>query len=129
MFPGEEERSARLANLYQMANWWPQGTPKGKTEPAAAPPAASAAPLVPAASVAEAPVPITSKTGVYSAETLRDLSKISEVNQKIFRRISAGVLHGVPPRSQLARVTRSCWPTGDRRVQHARRDGGGISFD
>jgi diguanylate cyclase (GGDEF)-like protein len=78
MFPGEEERSARLANLYQMANWWPQGTPKAKTEPSPAPPA-------PAEPVAEAPVPITSKTGVYSAETLRDLSKISEVNQKIFR--------------------------------------------
>src|SRR5712671_2953148 len=28
MFPGEEERNARLSNLYQMANWWPQGTPK-----------------------------------------------------------------------------------------------------
>src|SRR3989440_326497 len=85
MFPGEEERSARLANLYQMANWWPKGTSKAKTEPSPAPPAASAAPLVPAAPVAEAPVPITSRTGVYSAETLRDLSKISEVNQKIFR--------------------------------------------
>jgi diguanylate cyclase (GGDEF)-like protein len=85
MFPGEEERSARLANLYQMANWWPKGTPKAKTEPAPAPPAASPAPVAPAAPVAEAPVPITSRTGVYSAETLRDLSKISEVNQKIFR--------------------------------------------
>jgi len=82
MFPGEEERSARLANLYQMANWWPKGTPKAKTEPSPAPPAA---PLAPAVLVAEAPVPITSRTGVYSAETLRDLSKISEVNQKIFR--------------------------------------------
>jgi diguanylate cyclase (GGDEF)-like protein len=85
MFPGEEERSARLANLYQMANWWPQGPPKPKAEPAAAPPAVSAGPVAPAAPVAEAPVSITSKTGVYSAETLRDLSKISEVNQKIFR--------------------------------------------
>src|SRR6266403_3866024 len=82
MFPGEDERSARLANLYQMANWWPKGTPKAKTEPSPAPPAA---PLAPAVLVAEAPVPITSRTGVYSAETLRDLSKISEVNQKIFR--------------------------------------------
>ena len=27
----------------------------------------------------------TTRTGVYSAETLRDLSKISEINQKIFR--------------------------------------------
>jgi diguanylate cyclase (GGDEF)-like protein len=82
MFPGEEERSARLANLYQLANWWPQGAPKPKTEAAPAAPAVSGAPATP---VAEAQVSITSKTGVYSAETLRDLSKISEVNQKIFR--------------------------------------------
>jgi diguanylate cyclase (GGDEF)-like protein len=79
MFPGEEERSARLANLYQTANWWPPGAPKLKTgtppqQPAAVPPAAP---------VPE--VPVTSRTGVYSAETLRDLAKISEVNQKIFR--------------------------------------------
>src|SRR6266566_568143 len=85
MFPGEEERSARLANLYQMANWWPPGSPKPKTETAAAPPTVSAAPVAPAAAAAEAPSPITTKTGVYSADTLRDLSKISEVNQKIFR--------------------------------------------
>jgi diguanylate cyclase (GGDEF)-like protein len=85
MFPGEEERSARLSNLYQMANWWPPGSPKLKTETTAAPPAVSAAPAEPPAPVAEAPSPITTKTGVYSAETLRDLSKISEVNQKIFR--------------------------------------------
>jgi len=79
MFPGEEERNARLSNLYQMANWWPQGTPpKPKTSPATV----AAAPV---ARVEEAPSPITTKTGVYSAETLRDLSKISEVNQKIFR--------------------------------------------
>lgn len=81
MFPGEEERNARLSNLYQMANWWPQGAPKPKAAPAAAQPAAAA----PATPVAEAPSPISTKTGVYSAETLRDLSKISEVNQKIFR--------------------------------------------
>ncbi len=78
MFPGEEERNARLSNLYQMANWWPQGAPKPKATPAAAQ-AARPAP------VEELPSPITTKTGVYSAETLRDLSKISEVNQKIFR--------------------------------------------
>ncbi len=84
MFPGEEERNARLSNLYQMANWWPPGSRKPKTETAAAPPTVPAAPVA-AAPAAEAPSPITTKTGVYSAETLRDLSKISEVNQKIFR--------------------------------------------
>src|SRR5207302_281804 len=79
-----QERIARLANLYQMANWWPQGAPKPKTEPVPAQPA-PATPAAPGAPAAEAPTPITMKTGVYSAETLRDLSKISEVNQTIFR--------------------------------------------
>src|SRR5205814_2298145 len=87
MFPGEEERSARLANLYQMANWWPKGAPKSKTKPVPVQPAPAtpATPAAPVAPVAEAPTPITMKAGGYSVETLRDLSKISEVNQKIFR--------------------------------------------
>jgi diguanylate cyclase (GGDEF)-like protein len=82
MFPGEEARNARLQNLYQMANWWPPGASKPKHEaPAPAPP-----PAATAAPVAEAqPMTPTTRTGVYSAETLRDLSKISEINQKIFR--------------------------------------------
>ena len=77
MFPGEEARNARLQNLYQLANWWPPGAVKPKQEPSAAAP--------PAPVVEVQPVQITTRTGVYSAETLRDLSKISEINQKIFR--------------------------------------------
>jgi diguanylate cyclase (GGDEF)-like protein len=76
MYPGEEESNARLSNLYQLANWWPPGASKPKTE---------ATPVAAAEPVAEAQAAITGKTGVYSAETLRDLSKISEINQKIFR--------------------------------------------
>ncbi|PYT62623.1 MAG: hypothetical protein DMG35_07035 [Acidobacteria bacterium] len=79
-FPGEEDRNARLANLYQLANWWPRGAPKAKAEPASA-----AKPAVPAPAPEAQPASITTRTGVYSAETLRDLSKISEINQKIFR--------------------------------------------
>ncbi len=75
MFPGEEERNTRLRNLYQLANWWPQGAPPATAEPAPT----SEAPTVEAQAVG------TGKTGVYSADTLRDLSKISEINQKIFR--------------------------------------------
>ena len=75
LFPGEEEKNSRLRNLYQTANFWPQGVPAKKVEaarPATAPPAevAKASPA---------------KTGAYNADTLRDLSKISEINQKIFR--------------------------------------------
>jgi len=80
MFPGEEARNARLANLYQAANWWPQGAPKAAAEPVVTATPVSAAPVVEAQAT-----PPTSRTGVYSAETLRDLSKISEINQKIFR--------------------------------------------
>jgi diguanylate cyclase (GGDEF)-like protein len=81
MFPGEEERYPRLRNLYQTANWWPKGAPKAKApEPAAPvpkqPEPVAAEPVAPAA---------PAKGGMFTAETLRDLSKISEINQKIFR--------------------------------------------
>jgi diguanylate cyclase (GGDEF)-like protein len=82
MFPGEEERHPRLRNLYELANWWPEGASKAKTE-ANAEHAARQVEAVPAAEPSGAG--ITGKTGVYTAETLRDLSKISEINQKIFR--------------------------------------------
>jgi diguanylate cyclase (GGDEF)-like protein len=85
MFPGEEEKNARLANLYQLANWWPPGAAKPK--PKAEPPTVAAAPVTPAqgAPPAADPREQPGKTGFYSADTLRDLSKISEINQKIFR--------------------------------------------
>jgi len=79
MFPGEEERNTRLQNLYQTANWWPPGASRPKA-------AAPTTPSVSAEPVPESPaLGITQKTGVYTAETLRDLAKISEINQKIFR--------------------------------------------
>ena len=78
LFPGEEEKNSRLRNLYQTANFWPQGVPaKAKSVEAAPRPVSS-----PPAEVAKAS---PAKTGAYSADTLRDLSKISEINQKIFR--------------------------------------------
>src|SRR5499427_4835664 len=74
MFPGEEETNARLKNLYQAANWWPKGAPPRKAE--------ALRQNVPAPEVSQGGV---AKTGAFSADTLRDLSKISEINQKIFR--------------------------------------------
>jgi diguanylate cyclase (GGDEF)-like protein len=77
LFPGEEDKNPRLQNLYATANFWPQGVPVKKSTPTlpapAGPPSAEAAKTSPV------------KTGTYNADTLRDLSKISEVNQKIFR--------------------------------------------
>jgi diguanylate cyclase (GGDEF)-like protein len=87
MFPGEEKRNARLSNLYALANWWPPGAHRQQSSPA--PPASlpvAAQPVASQAPQGEAQAPTgAGKSGVYTAETLRDLSKISEVNQKIFR--------------------------------------------
>src|ERR1700719_1359851 len=76
MFPGEEARIPRLQNLYQTANWWP----KTAVKPEPAPKPAGGAPVI-----EEKPTPPTGRTGSYTVETLRDLTKISEINQKIFR--------------------------------------------
>ncbi|HEX4378823.1 MAG TPA: GGDEF domain-containing protein, partial [Candidatus Acidoferrum sp.] len=88
MFPGEEDRYPRLRNLYELANWWPEGAPKAKP----APPPVVAPPPPPPPPVQQSEPRQESfgggspnKTGTYTAETLRDLSKISEINQKIFR--------------------------------------------
>src|SRR5271166_4246184 len=75
MFPGEEERNPRLQGLYQMANWWPKAQAK--------PEASGKVPIVP--TVEAQPTPPTGRTGTYTADTLRDLTKISEINQKTFR--------------------------------------------
>jgi diguanylate cyclase (GGDEF)-like protein len=108
MFPGEEARNARLANLYQVANWTPPSAPKSDPYGGRTPvPAAgvqqspqsqhssqssqgSQAPQVSAPQAARSPAETaasqsTGKTGMYSVETLRDLTKISDINQKIFR--------------------------------------------
>jgi len=76
MFPGEEARNPRLQNLYQVANWFP----KTAVTPQPAPKPAVGVPVI-----EEKPTPPTGRTGSYTVETLRDLTKISEINQKIFR--------------------------------------------
>ncbi|HET7105242.1 MAG TPA: diguanylate cyclase [Candidatus Acidoferrum sp.] len=76
MFPGEEAHNPRLQNLYQTANWWPKAAVK---------PPAPAKPAGGGPVVEEKPTPPTGRTGSYTVETLRDLTKISEINQKIFR--------------------------------------------
>jgi len=77
MFPGKRLTTPRLQNLYQTANWWPKTAVK---PPSAPKPAAGGTKVI-----EEKPTPPTGRTGSYTVETLRDLTKISEINQKIFR--------------------------------------------
>jgi diguanylate cyclase (GGDEF)-like protein len=67
MFPGEEEKNARLRNLYDTANWWP---PTAKKKPA---------------EVAAVPATPVTQTGTFSADTVRDLTKVSEITRAIHR--------------------------------------------
>ncbi|HXZ20790.1 MAG TPA: tetratricopeptide repeat protein [Candidatus Acidoferrales bacterium] len=67
MFAGEEEKNERLRALYEQAKWWPPGS---KMQPRAA---------------AASGTSVTMKTGSFNADTLRDLTKMSEVNKVLFR--------------------------------------------
>jgi len=66
LFPGEEKQNSRLRNLYQLANWWPEGS-------------AEAHAPADAATIKPPPPPAD------SADTMRDLAKISEISRSLFR--------------------------------------------
>jgi diguanylate cyclase (GGDEF)-like protein len=80
LFPGEEEDNERLQSLFDAARWWPE---KGAI------PAVHA--ILPKSTVEE---PSTSQVApsLYAPETLRDFSKISEINQNVFRQPSPRVM-------------------------------------
>jgi diguanylate cyclase (GGDEF)-like protein len=67
MFPGEEENNPRLRNLYDLANWYPP-TAK-KKEPA----------------MVEARAAALTQTGTFNADTMRDLTKVTEITRGIHR--------------------------------------------
>jgi diguanylate cyclase (GGDEF)-like protein len=77
MFPGEEEHNERLQGLFEAAHWWPEKGVAPVNRPAGQPIALLEA------SNTRAPAP-----SLYAPETLRDLAKISEINQNVFRQPS-----------------------------------------
>ncbi|MGH9681040.1 MAG: tetratricopeptide repeat-containing diguanylate cyclase, partial [Candidatus Acidiferrales bacterium] len=72
LFPGEEARNERLRGLFEAAHWWP---PAGEGQVRAERPQ----------SAADQPAPLPAAS---APETLRDLAKISEINQNVFRQPS-----------------------------------------
>ena len=77
LFPGEEENNERLQGLFESAHWWPEE---------------GAAPRRPAVEssrgAVEEPASRSTTASPYAPETLRDLAKISEINQNVFRQPS-----------------------------------------
>jgi diguanylate cyclase (GGDEF)-like protein len=87
-FPGEAEHNVRLQGLFEAAHWWP---PEQTTRPKA-----EHSPSVkvehPEPAVVEEPAP---RPSAYAPETLRDLAKISEINQNVFRQPSSRAMLSV----------------------------------
>jgi tetratricopeptide (TPR) repeat protein/GGDEF domain-containing protein len=79
-FPGEEDRNDRLRNLYGQANWWPPNRPQG----GGAVPLTVAAQPVAAQNLSAMPAS-PNQSGVFSADTIGDLSKISEITKAVYR--------------------------------------------
>ena len=98
-FPGEEERNERLRNLYGQANWWPANRPKPAATPSAPTPVATTA-AVPAS---------PSQSGVFSQETIGDLSKISEITRAVYRQTTPKLVlsNGVSEIGKYLGVTRA----------------------
>jgi diguanylate cyclase (GGDEF)-like protein len=78
LFPGETGNNERLQGLFEAAHWWPE---------AGAAPAQKKPVEVPRPASEEPPSRPTTATP-YAPETLRDLAKISEINQNVFRQPS-----------------------------------------
>ncbi|HEX4643841.1 MAG TPA: diguanylate cyclase [Candidatus Acidoferrales bacterium] len=76
LFPGEQEHNERLQGLFEAAHWWPAEGP------------ASRAIEMPSRPLVEEPAPLAPAPSGYAPETLRDLAKISEINQIVFRQPS-----------------------------------------
>jgi diguanylate cyclase (GGDEF)-like protein len=77
LFPAEVETNARYRGLCEVAGWWPESIapkPAGEKPDGMPIPNAAMPPGAPAAA-----------SGVYTAETLRDLAKISEIGQNVYR--------------------------------------------
>ena len=76
LFPGESENNERLRGLFDAARWWPEESTlprKAAENPRAA---------------LEESANRTATASPYAPETLRDLAKISEINQNVFRQPS-----------------------------------------
>ncbi len=74
LYPGEEQRNERYRNLCESAKWFPAGSDWEQGSASASERQND--------SHAE---PTAAQNGVYIAETLRDLTKISEIAQNIYR--------------------------------------------
>ena len=76
LFPGEQQHNERLQSLFEAAHWWPEEGATQRRQPERR------------TAEAEEPAGGPAAPAPYAPETLRDLAKISEINQNVFRQPS-----------------------------------------
>jgi diguanylate cyclase (GGDEF)-like protein len=79
LFPEEKGRNERLQGLFEAAHWWPE----------------QGAGQAPTRRRDEVAADSPNRTGAFKPETLRDLAKISEINQNVLRQPSARAMLSV----------------------------------
>jgi len=117
MFPGDEEKNERLRALYEQAKWWPAGS---KMQPRAPTAAATSSQTNPGL-----------KSGAFNADTLRDLTKMSEVNKVLFRQptakaILSAAVNEVGKHLRVSRCLATIGPPGQPAQMTAEYTGAGI---
>ncbi len=81
LFPSDAEDNERFRTMCELANWWPAGMSRKALAGPAEPGAASQPAATPAGNSA-------APSGAYSPEAMRDLSRISEIGQGIYKQSS-----------------------------------------
>jgi len=90
LFPYESQTNERYLGLCEMAGWWPEGVtrkPSGEAAERLASKPKSVRADLDQDDLVETPV-APSPSGIFTQETLRDLAKIAEIGQSIYRQAS-----------------------------------------
>lgn len=91
LFPYESRTNERYLGLCELAGWWPEGVPRGaggeSNERLSAKPKSVRAEMDEDHS-REIAIPSSPSSGIFTQETLRDLAKIAEIGQAIYRQSS-----------------------------------------
>jgi diguanylate cyclase (GGDEF)-like protein len=91
LFPYESHTNDRYLGLCELAGWWPEGVTRKlngeAAERLASKPKSVRAEMDEEESL-EAPVAPSPASGIFTQETLRDLTKIAEIGQNIYRQSS-----------------------------------------
>lgn len=92
LFPYESTTNERYLGLCELAGWWPEGVARKAvgeaTERLATKPKAAKAEREKDEGQKEIAVPPSPSSGIFTQETLRDLAKIGEIGQSIYRQAS-----------------------------------------